>query len=255
MDEPTRTRERQERHLKTDHPRTLEELASIANREHSLAELAAQTVLQHAIAAGEALIAAREIVPPGEWSRWLDQNFQATQSVAYGYIRVATHKENIPEGTTGVKPALAVLSGYPQARGPFMVEREQPEKRAEAIRMHNESDLSSQEIARRLNERPGTVWRWLNPAAAARKQRASETKRRKAAKALREQEREREIKRAVRKAGAALAEAYSMAERMGAVLDQAVNEAADEEAHEALTEAIRYRNKMRDQIVRALGVS
>lgn len=248
-------RERQPRHLQADTPQTLDELAAIANREHALSELAAQTALQHAIKAGEALIAARDQCPAGDWSRWLDQNFTASQTTAFGYIRVATHKDAIPEGTTAVKSALELLAGQPQARGPHGPSREKPIQAAEARRMAAESGLSSQEIARKLGVGAGTAWRWVNPQKAAANQRAYEKRQRDARAALRVLEREKEVRRAVRKAGAALAEAYSMGARMGKVLEQAEQEATTDEAREALREATAHYHKMSDAIVRALGVS
>jgi hypothetical protein len=58
----------------------------------------------------------------------------------------------------------------------------------------------------------------------------------------------------VRKAGAGLAEAYAMAERMQDVIGQAEREAGTREARAALREAGAHYRRMRDEIVRALGV-
>lgn len=54
---------------------------------------------------------------------------------------------------------------------------------------------------------------------------------------------------------AALSEAYSMSERMSRVLAQARDEATSDEARKALDAATGHYHRMRDDIVRALGVS
>jgi hypothetical protein len=72
---------------------------------------------------------------------------------------------------------------------------------------------------------------------------------------VRERAHNLKVRRAARKAGGALAEAYAVAERMQDTIAQAHREATDREAREALALAGEHHRKMRDQIVRALGVS
>lgn len=76
-----------------------------------------------------------------------------------------------------------------------------------------------------------------------------------AGEALKLVERDQAIKRAVRKHGGARAEAYAMAERMQDVLAQAQRETEDRDARRALSEAGVHYRRMRDEIVRALGVA
>jgi hypothetical protein len=71
---------------------------------------------------------------------------------------------------------------------------------------------------------------------------------------LRNQLKEQTISRAVRKAGAATQEAWSMAERFQDVIAQAQRETEDREARAALSRAGEHHRKMRDEIVKALGV-
>lgn len=84
---------------------------------------------------------------------------------------------------------------------------------------------------------------------------AAKERARMARQALADQRREQAIKQAVRKAGGAISDLYAMAERMQDVLAYAQREATDREAREALSLAGEHHRKMRDEIVRALGVS
>lgn len=79
-------------------------------------------------------------------------------------------------------------------------------------------------------------------------------RRREAEAALAREHERRQIKRALRSAGKALSEAYAAAERMQDVIAQAHREASDREVRRALSVAGEHHRKMRDEIVRALGV-
>lgn len=50
----------------------LRELAEIFNREHEAMVGAVRVAIDHAVRAGEALIEAKQLVPPGQWGKWLD---------------------------------------------------------------------------------------------------------------------------------------------------------------------------------------
>jgi len=59
------------------------------NREHRLANAAAQTAISHAINAGELLIEAKAKVSHGEWLPWLNANCELSERTARNYMRVA----------------------------------------------------------------------------------------------------------------------------------------------------------------------
>src|SRR5438477_89153 len=67
---------------------TLDELATTANEEHARAFGAGVQMLEHAIAAGRALIAAHAQVDHGEWLKWLAQHFDGSERTAQAYVRV-----------------------------------------------------------------------------------------------------------------------------------------------------------------------
>lgn len=69
--------------------------ADVANREHALARSAGESMIEHAIAAGEALMAAKRQVPHGEWLPWLEANFDGSVDMAERYMKVAANSARV----------------------------------------------------------------------------------------------------------------------------------------------------------------
>lgn len=251
-------RDRQPRHLKVEVMPTLLELAVTANEEHAACEAilepALRGALSHAIMAGEALIAARQQTEVGDWRRWLQENFDGSYAAANRYARIAAYKHLVAD-TNGVKDALEALHGMPDALSRAGAKREYSDDMRTQALNDLRSGATMAEVAESYGVSITTVARWKNPEANREHRRRWHKKRREAARLLAEQEEQRKIKRAVRKAGAALSEAYAIAERMQGVLAQAIDEATDDESRAALERAGEPYRKMRDEIVRALGVS
>jgi len=65
-------------------------LAEKANREHSQAQGAAQRAVEHAVEAGKLLLKAKEEVGYGNFTNWIENNFDGTQRHATRYMRLAT---------------------------------------------------------------------------------------------------------------------------------------------------------------------
>lgn len=253
---PAALYERQPRHLVADAPLSLDDLAATANREHLLCENMARTTLTHALAAGAALTAARALVEPGEWQRWLATNFTGHIDVARNYIRLHVHRDKIPPGA-GIDAARKALAGMapsqPLGSGPRRVTDEQ----LEIARSLAAQDVPTAQIARHLGKPQSTVAYWVDADArtkAADRARLDRQKREKEREALAKVERDKAVRKAVRKAGAALGEAYSMSARMAKVLAQAEAEATTDEARAALADATGHYHRMSDAITRALGV-
>lgn len=248
----TPKRERQPIHLQAEVPATLTELAEVANREHAACEDATQSALSHAIAAGRALNAAHAQTASGEWRRWLKANFAGSSSCANNYMRFAVYAADLdPE--LSLKQAKTRLLGCPEIR-PRGIEGHPPSVQAEAVRLVRDEGLSGERAAEALGVSKDSVCKYVDPHAYRERRAAQGRRRRAAADALAAAERDKAIRAAVRKAGAALSEAYSMGERMGRVLAQARDEATTGEARAALDEATADYHRMRDHIVRALGV-
>lgn len=231
---------------------SLFELAVTANEEHALCEEilepALRGALPHALAAGEALLEARGQIPTGSWQRWLRENFDGSLAAASRYIRIAAYKDLISDAN-GVKSALEMLKGLPDATPRAGAPRLYGDDiRDAALHALQVEQMTLNEVADTYGVSLSTLWTWAHPDDAAAIRRRWHAKRKK-------REREAQIKQAVRKAGAALAEAYAMAERMQDVIAQAEQEATSRETRAALLEAGEHYRKMRDEIVRALGVS
>jgi hypothetical protein len=95
-------------------PSSLDDLAETANREHGMARLSGEWMVGHAIRAGEALIAAKELVAHGEWLPWLAANFAPSGRTARAYMRVAANWQssaNLEEAS--LVKALESVSGKP----------------------------------------------------------------------------------------------------------------------------------------------
>jgi predicted transcriptional regulator len=239
--------------------RALSELAQTANAEHRLAEQAGLSMLEHAITAGEALLEARQAWDGPGWQAWIREELDFAQTTATLYIRFADRGHELrAAGISSINAGRAYLRGL---TGP--VEggggwRAMPEEIKEQARRLVGEGMSNAQVARLLGVSESGVLQWTNPEYAERnRERNRRYKRERNArkKEEREREREREIKRAARKAGGAQAKAYAKSESLQDDLGQAHREAVDREAREAWSRAGVYYRKMRDEIVRALGVS
>lgn len=242
---------------------SLDELGDIAS---SHARAAFGQFLHHALAAGDALLAAKARVPFGEWTQWVEENFEPPRTdvgrlpsdsaskhwAACEFMRLADYRDEvIASGARSVNAAVAVIRGLPMRRSQHLREMDP------VIRDMKERGFSQREIATRLGIGRSTVQKCLNPGFAERqreRQRERDRRRRAEREALERQERDRAIKAAVRKAGSALAEAYAMAERMQDVLGQAHREVSDAAARASLSRAGEHHRKARDEIVAALGI-
>lgn len=86
--------------------------AAVANREHALVREGVQSAVEHAILAGQALIAAKAQVAHGEWLPWLAANFDGSDDTAEIYMKVARNSErarNLQEPS--LRKALAAVNG------------------------------------------------------------------------------------------------------------------------------------------------
>lgn len=242
--------------------RTLEELAATINREHAQVQEAVKDAVRHAVIAGEALLQVREQFPGVGWTGWAAENVDLTDWTIKTYIRLARYKDivlNTPEIST-ITQARSLIAGLPPAV-PRLTGNDGlgygPEIKAQAKALRSDG-LTFEAIAETLGIGITAVRDWTQPGyQEARRSREERRKkrRRQERRALAETEREEAIKTAVRKAGGAKAEAYAMAERFQDVIAQAHREAANREERQALSRAGEYHRKMRDEIVRALGVS
>jgi Protein of unknown function (DUF3102) len=83
--------------MNTNTPTTSELNALAAKVRASLreAQIAACNALHAALDAGDALIAAQERVPAGEWTRWIRHNCFLSKRTALLYMQLARHRDEI----------------------------------------------------------------------------------------------------------------------------------------------------------------
>jgi hypothetical protein len=86
----------------------LNTLAAAVRTEHQAVGYAARNVLEHAMAAGDALIAARALVPEGRWGRWLRDHCDLSDRHARRYATLAAARAEIEARTRVSAPDLSL---------------------------------------------------------------------------------------------------------------------------------------------------
>lgn len=76
---------------------SLDELALEANQQHALCKASAYAMVEHALAAGQALVTAKLQVPHGDWLPWLTKNFDASERTARNYMSVASNRQRVAD--------------------------------------------------------------------------------------------------------------------------------------------------------------
>jgi hypothetical protein len=84
-------------------------LAERINFEHDQYENSQREAIVHAIAAGEALIEAKEHVGHGKWLRWVDDHLDFSERTAQYYMRIARNPQRVAD-LGSVRQALAELA-------------------------------------------------------------------------------------------------------------------------------------------------
>lgn len=180
---------------------SLAELADRANREHSEVVRAGISMVQHAIMAGEALLAAKQQCD-GSWIDWVDEHFDAHHSTATSYMRLATYKHVIYRDLANptLVEAVKYLRGLPRADRDYDTSAGKAlpaELKSEALRLHQRG-VPNMEIARLLDVSYGTVYSWTHAEVWRRSQarrQAAKARRKAEREALRRQERERAMRK------------------------------------------------------------
>jgi hypothetical protein len=88
---------------------TLADLAAKANVEHRAFEAIQRVGLAHAIAAGKALKAAKDLVGHGGWLRWVEENCEFGEREAQNYMRIARNPQRVAH-LSSIREALAELA-------------------------------------------------------------------------------------------------------------------------------------------------
>ena len=70
---------------------TLTGLATAANDSHRAATDTARSALRHALDAGRSLLEAKERIPHGSWTDWIEERCEFSPRTAQAYMRLARH--------------------------------------------------------------------------------------------------------------------------------------------------------------------
>jgi len=109
----------------------LPELADNINAEHRQAEAAINNGLQHALKAGQLLLAAKSHIEHGQWIPWLKKNFQGSGRTARAYTLLAKRwpaadgKLATRDATLSYRKAVRLLTASkaaPQDEAPLTIE-------------------------------------------------------------------------------------------------------------------------------------
>lgn len=224
---------------------TLDELKKYIVSEH--AQLF-ETALQRAYRIGEALHAAKRLVPSGQWQSWVDKSLPFTDQSARNYMFLAENVARIPESYSASKQALAYLQEAGITRG--MTETfgaGYPEHVKRRARKLHQEGMTGEEIAKTLNVSKSTVSRWVR----GKQYNANRRRREKAARAaLKRAERDRAMKRL----GGDVGEVYSLVRRLAQAVDQARTTSEDKDFRLHLSIAATKLHQVEDEIVRAVGL-
>lgn len=227
----------------------LDELVVQIGNEHQSVSATMTAALSHAIRAGELLIEAKEIVPFGQWDKWLAERCATEWNLslewARSYMRIARNRELIEDNQI---ESLAAARRFLTVSG-VGDSRVDPVKRTEAVVLRQQG-LKQQEIADKLGVSQGTITRWLDPA---KEKKYKETYRRTWIAARQALKRET-AKRQAREIGGDLGEAYSLLRRCLDSLERAAAD-HDSDTRREIRSAMHSMYNAEDALNRALAHS
>ncbi len=232
-------------------------IAATINSEHEQVYAAALDALTHAILCGEALQKAREAVPDGEWTRWVDQNLDITDNQAFRYLRIAHYRDvllSAEHRPQSVRAALDYLRENNMPRLDTSNRRNGGRYPTfdvdEARRLHSQG-MSFGQIGQLLGISSQAVWLQLAPGA--RDKRAKSRRRRwELNKAQRKALVDAERAKAVARVGGSVADAYALLRKCAIALDRAITTTSTTAEVDALRDALAFTHRAEDQIVAAL---
>jgi transposase len=225
---------------------TLDVLARRVRQEHMLVLEAGSMVIRHAVAAGEALLAAKAQVEYGQWEGWLAENFpEANPSTPRAYMRLARYADQLvdaqPTTIRGALRTLADAEAPDTRRNPIVV--------AEARKLKL-AGYTVQQVAEEIGVSKSTAYWWLNPSKEKAKRAKEKSQGMAARRALNRRKRDAQVK----KAGGSVAEAYSLVRKALRELEDAIGVEENREAKRAMQQAMDRLYRAEDMIVKAVGL-
>lgn len=231
---------------------TLDELAELIETQINCSSFALRVSIEHAIAAGKYLLAAKELVERGKWKAWLAERFGASRVWSLNmYMRVAAYEDEVrANGYIDLAQAHAALRGRAPSNHSRFRSSIRTLDRDELKNLKNQG-ASYRQLEEQFGVSKSAMWKLLNPERSKNLMRARKAKYRAAERALR---REQDAS-VVKKAGGRISEAYSLLRRALQELDAAVPEATDIDVRRGLNGAIRDMHSAEDKIAQAVRLS
>jgi hypothetical protein len=225
------------------HPPELGALVERVNREHALVHDAGQSMLAHAIAAGDALLECKRLVTWGGWEDWLKRSFPDKHpKTLRTYMRIAKYRTTIEKhNPPTLSAAHRLLAG--EAMRPHS-----DELKSEARRLRK-AGLTYAEIGVQLNIGAHTANCWLNPRLDEKRRQRRKQMSRVSRRALQRSERDREA----RKVGGSLAHGYAFVRKSLEALEAALDQEGNADSKQAIVTAMQRLYAAEDLVCRAIS--
>lgn len=220
---------------------SLVELAETARREDDLALGAARDAVAHAIAAGQALLDARDQLSHGDWHKWLGENWDRSLNRAQSYMRVARHRALVEaDQPPTIRAAMQMLVGTTDNRiDPLM--------KAEAQRLRD-AGRTWDEIASELGRSVSAIRRYIDPRAAGHAARSAAKRSKAAQREARQEERSAQVNRA---GNPRISHVYSLVRKSQDVLREAADEERNTQSRQLIRSALSSLVNVEDKLVAA----
>lgn len=232
-----------------DREPTLEGLAEAINREHGLAVAALGDFVAHAIACGDALLAARRVVGYGSWQAWTAEHIGFSYGTALGYMRASEFQEEVapfaPESLSSTIRLISDMGLRSNRRSP-----DHREDAKEVRNLYSQGGVTRPELAATFGVSLATINYWLNPTRSRQLEKKRRRSRQRERAALLREERDE----ATRRFGGGISEAYSLIRKATQVLDGLGRDGESLEIRTAANSAMRHIYRAEDDIVRAAGI-
>jgi hypothetical protein len=223
------------------HELELREHSETIRREHEQVVAHGLAVIEHAIRAGDALIAAKAIIPPGQFRDWMDREVLSVP-MCRAYMRIARHKDIVQfQQPATISMALQLL------RGADTIDEIPGSVQAEVRRMRS-AGATWREITEELGvseKRARRIWDPEGAKRLARDQQRSTIK-------ARIERRTAERMALSKKAGGGYSDGYSQLRRLMQLIDGLARTAPEQEVRKNMTLAMSSMNTVEDHFVRAM---
>lgn len=219
---------------------SLDELTETAVREHDLVVQHGLLVIDHAIRAGDALLAAKSVIPMGKFTTWVESR-GIPSHIAAQYMRIARHKDIVqfhqPHTLT---TAVRLLRGAPRTD---VV----PDNVKAEVRRLRGQDWTIRAIEEQVGLSKNQIYRIIDPNYAVRKRKDGQK-----SNAARSEKRREERLNLAKKAGGGYSQGYSLLRRLEQLVDGLSRTTADPEARRLLSSVVHSLERAEDNYIKAL---